>query len=292
MTELKGRTLAPVLTVVEPADRADIERVGSGLFRTIHRDAISSVMFELRERRVGAVLLAATRCRGGELASARRLVSEFPLIPTKVVLTNRGSISPADILALGNCGVRELIDVRGARGWEALRSDLHREAAVGTAPLRVDALLSGAEPVPATFTRFLEVLFEGTSGPKTIKTVAAALGIRPSTLMSRFFRAGLPAPKRYLAFAGLVRAAQLLENPGFSVADAAVHLNHSSPQSFGRHIRLYTGLAAGEFRRQFDAARMLARFRDELVTPYRHLFIQGDLLRVPIRRGRGPSVGR
>jgi AraC-like DNA-binding protein len=90
----------------------------------------------------------------------------------------------------------------------------------------------------------------------------------PSTLMSRFFRAGLPTPKRYLAMARLVRAARLFENAGFSVANVANHLDYSSPQSFGRHVRTLLHITAGEFRAEYDCASMFARFRADLVVPY------------------------
>ena len=87
--------------------------------------------------------------------------------------------------------------------------------------------------------------------------------------MSRFFRAGLPAPKRFLAIARLVRAARLFENPGFSVANIANHLDYSSPQSFGRHLRAVLGVTAGEFRRRFPFEVALARYVDLLIIPYR-----------------------
>jgi AraC-like DNA-binding protein len=90
----------------------------------------------------------------------------------------------------------------------------------------------------------------------------------PSTLMSRFFRAHLPPPKRYLATARLVRAAHLFENQGFSVANIANHLEYSSPQSFGRHVMGMLGLSAMEFRQRYDGAGMLDRFRQDLVVPY------------------------
>ena len=86
--------------------------------------------------------------------------------------------------------------------------------------------------------------------------------------MSRFFRAGLPAPKRYLAVARLVRAARLFENPGFSVANIANHLDYSSPQSFGRHIRTVLGMTAVQFRQRYDGAGMLQHFREALVLPH------------------------
>src|SRR6185295_538701 len=88
------------------------------------------------------------------------------------------------------------------------------------------------------------------------------------TMMSRFFRASLPAPKRYLAMARLVRAAHLFENRGFSVANVANHLEYSSPQSFGRHIRAMLQVTAQQFRDRYDGDGMLNRFREELVLPH------------------------
>ncbi|HVE79051.1 MAG TPA: helix-turn-helix domain-containing protein, partial [Gemmatimonadaceae bacterium] len=80
--------------------------------------------------------------------------------------------------------------------------------------------------------------------------------------------ARLPAPKRYLAMARLARAARLFENPGRSVANVANHLDYSSPQSFGRHVRTMLGMTAVAFRQRYDGEGMLQRFRDELVLPY------------------------
>jgi hypothetical protein len=59
----------------------------------------------------------------------------------------------------------------------------------------------------------------------------------------------------------------MFENPGLSVADVSNHLDYSSPQSFGRHVRTFLHLNAGEFRRTYDAERMLQRFRQELILP-------------------------
>ena len=78
----------------------------------------------------------------------------------------------------------------------------------------------------------------------------------------------MPAPKQYLAAARLVRAARLFENPGFSVANVANHLDYSSPQSFGRHVRTIMQLTAVQFRERYDGEGMLQHFRDALVLPY------------------------
>jgi AraC-like DNA-binding protein len=198
-----------------------------------------------------------------------RVVREFPRVPAMVLLSRNGEPSPADILALGNCGVRRIVDVRTPAGWMRLR-----EALSATAPDQQDlqatkVLAADLEGMPADFVRFVEALFASYAGPRTVRSLSNALGVLPSTLMSRFYRAQLPAPKRYLVLAGLVRAARLFENPGLSVADVANHLDHSSPQSFGRHIYVYLGIAAGEFRQRYDGTKMMDRFRAELITPYR-----------------------
>ena len=91
----------------------------------------------------------------------------------------------------------------------------------------------------------------------------------PSTFMSRFFRARLPAPKRYLAMARLVRAARLFENPGLSITHVAYHLEYSSPQSFSRHLQSLLQCSAVEFRRMYDGEGMLDRMRHDLILPYR-----------------------
>jgi hypothetical protein len=47
----------------------------------------------------------------------------------------------------------------------------------------------------------------------------------------------------------------------------ANHLDYSSPQSFGRHVRTLLRITAGEFRCSYDGERMLERFRRELILP-------------------------
>jgi AraC-like DNA-binding protein len=122
-----------------------------------------------------------------------------------------------------------------------------------------------------------------------VRAFSHYLGVLPSTLMSRFFRARIPAPKRYLAVARLVRAARLFENPGFSVANIANHLDYSSPQSFGRHVRAVLGMTAVQFRRRYDGATMLLHFRESLVLPYADALRR---LRPLSASGRGPSRER
>src|SRR5207244_3614463 len=119
----------------------------------------------------------------------------------------------------------------------------------------------------------------------TVRRLARHLRICSSTLMSRFYRAGLPSPKTYLAGMRLVHAAYLFSNPGLSVADVAYRLDYSSPQSFGRHLKAMLGVTAGEFRRRFPFDVSLERYVDLLITPYR------ATLRA-LLRGRGEIAHR
>jgi AraC-like DNA-binding protein len=187
------------------------------------------------------------------------LVREFPRVPTVALLTDLESNVPSSVLTLGRSGIQTLVDVRQPSGWRRLR-DVNRLA---LAQLSVD--LSGVHP---DCWRFFEILFGLPGGVGTVRSLARFLGVIPSTLMSRFFRAKLPAPKRYLATARLVRAAQLFENPGLSIANVANRLDYSSPQSFGRHVRGLIHLSAVEFRQKYDGEGMLQRFREDLVLPY------------------------
>jgi AraC-like DNA-binding protein len=116
--------------------------------------------------------------------------------------------------------------------------------------------------------QFLQAVFELAPQVATVRKLAETLGVIPSTLMSRFFRYELPPPKQYLALARLTCAAQLLENPGLSIAAAANQLEYSSPQSFGRHVHALMRMTPTVFRDTYDGEGMLDHFRRELVTPY------------------------
>ena len=104
---------------------------------------------------------------------------------------------------------------------------------------------------------------------RTVQVLARVLGVVPSSLMSRFYRSRLPSPKTYLAFARLLHAAYLFRCGGLSIADVANRLDYSSPQSFGRHLRTFLGVTAGEFRRRLPFEAAIERFRLRLLAPHR-----------------------
>jgi AraC-like DNA-binding protein len=196
-------------------------------------------------------------------------------VPTFALLTEVDRGSPQAMLLLGQSGVRQLVDVRDPSGWRELRALLLSARGNDIQRLALGEIALDLTGASGDCLAFFDALFMAPPQVCTVRALARHLGVLSSTLMSRFFRAQLPAPKRYLAVARLVRAARLFENPGFSIANVANHLDYSSPQSFGRHVRTLMGMTAMEFRARYDGEGMLQHFREQLVLPYvdrlRHL---------------------
>src|SRR6476620_1841649 len=258
----------PVSTVLTPTERAYVDAAAEGLYCALHRDSLDEVIADLRERRAGAVLVSIAKYGLHSTARMAAMVREFPRVPAMALLTETQYTTPQSLLALGQLGVRILIDARQPSGWQTLREILTAERSSDlqrTALGQLSFDLTGASP---DCWRFFELLFSHSPQIHTIRQLSRHLNILPSTLMSRFFRAKLPAPKRYLSLARLIRAAKLFENPGLSVASVANYLDYSSPQSFGRHVRTVMNMSPVVFRERYDGSGMLQYFRHELIIPY------------------------
>lgn len=282
--------LAPVTTMLTPAERLRVDAAGEGLYTALHRDCVDDVIRDLKERKATAVLVSVARCDQQEASRVALLVREFPRVPTVALLTELESSMAHAVLSLGRSGIRTLVDVRQPAGWRQLRDVLLADQSRDITRLALAQLAVDLHGVPADCWCFFEALFRVSAGLSTVRSLARILDVIPSTLMSRFFRAKLPAPKRYLAMARLVRAAQLFENPGLSVANVANQLDYSSPQSFGRHVRGLVGITAVELRQRYDGEGMLQRFRSELVLPYLGTLRQFTPLTTPHGWSREPGI--
>jgi len=260
--------LTAVTTVLTPAERLRVDAAGEGLYRSIHRDSVQDVARDVREARANAVVVSVKVCEGGMGEPLTAMVREFPRVPTLALLSEFSPRTPQTLLQLGTSGVRRLIDVRDAAGWSQLRSAVCDECGNTIQRYALAKLSQDLVGASDDCWRFFQALFLSTPDVCTIRRLARRLDVMSSTLMSRFFRARLPSPKRYLSTARLVRAAHLFENRGFSVANVANHLQYSSPQSFGRHVRALLSVTAVEFRERFDSAAMVDRFRADLIHPY------------------------
>jgi AraC-like DNA-binding protein len=171
------------------------------------------------------------------------------------------------LLRLGASGVRQVVDVTSPAGWNRLRQVVGQPATRAAARIQ-QPILESIAAAPPDARLFLEAMIRLAPEVPTVTALAGQLSVRPSTLMSRFARAGLPSPKNYLAAIRLLHAAFLFETAGLSVADVAYRLEYSSPQSFGRHLRAMLGLTALEFRRRFPFPVALERFVRLMMEPY------------------------
>ena len=270
-TRLAPRAVIPesVTTLLSPHERARVDAAGEGCFVTLHRESLDEVLNDLRQRRASTVLVSVSHYASQHTPPVARLVREFPRVAALALLTGSEPSATQAVLSLGQQGVRALVDVRDSQGWRELRRLITQERADSierVAITRMGALLIGA---PEDCLRFFESLFASPPSVSTVRQLSRRLSVLPSTLMSRFFRASLPAPKRYLATARLVRAARMFENSGLSVAQVAHQLEYSSPQSFSRHIQTLLQCSAVTFRRQYDGESMLNLMSEQIVLPYR-----------------------
>jgi len=222
----------------------------------------------VRRRRIDAVIISVHRCHGEGLPGVARFVREFPAIPAVALVSRHDREATETLLRLGATGVRAAVDCTEPDGWRRLR-DLVGHPASPVAARVLARITPALDPTTEEVRLFFEAVARLAPALSTVRALARHLRVRPSTLMSRFHRAGIPSPKSYLAGMRLLHAAFLFQNPGLSVSDVAYRMDYSSPQSFGRHLRAVLGVTAGEFRRRFPFDVALARYIDLLITPYR-----------------------
>ncbi len=260
-----------VAAVLLPAERSRVEAAGSGCFAVVHRDSVREAVRAVRERPVDAVLVSVHRCAPEQVEAVGHLVREFPTIPTVALISQHDPGATEMLLRLGASGVRQVVDVTSPSGWSRLRQIVGEPATRAVARIQAPVLACLAS-APQDARLFLEALVRLAPHTPTVRQLAERLSIRPSTLMSRFVRAGLPSPKNYLAAVRLLHAALLFEAKGLSIADVAYRLEYSSPQSFGRHLRAMLGITATEFRQRFPFALAMDRFLDRMVRPFEALW--------------------
>ena len=264
-----GRFPAPtVAAVVAPAERASLDAASVGCFAVLHRSSVPEAVRAVRERAVDAVLLSVNHCASEPGYLVDQLIRSFPGVPTVALVTRHDAVASETLLRLGANGVRQVVDVTAPAGWMRLRQLVAEPATRGAARI-LAPILAALPDLPQDARFLLELLIRLAPETPAVRVLATRCQIKPSTLMSRFARAGLPSPKTYLAAIRLLYAAQYFEGGGRSVADVAYRLDCSSPQSFGRTLRAMLGITPGEFRRRFPFATALERFLAQMVEPYR-----------------------
>lgn len=255
-------------TILTADEKLRVDAAGVGLYHAWHRTGPKEVVNDIRKRSASAVLLSVSCCASTDWGSLKKMVRELPRIPTIALLTEEDRDTPTILLRLGQTGVHDVVDIRTSVGWAKLRRLLSTRCADSVEARILQQFQETTHGMNTDCWTFFETLVRVSKRVASVRDLAELFRVLPSTLMSRFFRAGLPAPKRYLAMTRLLRAAYLFENRGFSIANVANHLEYSSPQSFGRHIRSIMGMTALQFRKDFRGEDMLRRFEIELIRPY------------------------
>jgi len=240
--------MVQLLTLLNAEERNRVDVAGEKIFTTNHATQYGDAVRALRQQRYHGFLLSLSQYRALPPGVLPRIVREYPQTPVFALLTGKEGSSAQQLLQLGQSGVRRLIDARDAAGWRDLRDVMGQISARGIEARALMRLQEDLQEASAQSRRFFEMLFVMPPTLSTIREFTHVLGVRPTTFMSRFFRAQLPAPKQYLIAARLVRAAHLLENPGCSITQVATYLNYSSPQSFSRHVQGVLQCGATDFR--------------------------------------------
>lgn len=267
-----GRESLTVATVLTPVERQRVDAAGSGVFAVVHRDSVPEAVRVVRERGVDAVLVSVHRCAPEQIDAVGHLVRDFPGIPTVALLSQHDPDASQMLLRFGASGVRQVVDVSLPAGWTRLREAVALPVTRSAARIQ-GPVLAALRDAPPDARLFVEGLVRLAPDTPTVRRLARELHVRPSTLMSRFARAGLPSPKNYLASVRLLHAAHLFESGGLSVADVAYRLDYSSPQSFGRHLRTMLGITSSEFRSRFPFPRAVDRFIELMITPYERIWV-------------------
>ncbi len=275
-------SVSTVATLVERGVRSRLEAAGQGSFAAIHADSLGEVIRAVRERPINAVFVSPRCVELEELPNLAALVEGFPTVETVALVAQHDAVSSRRLLDLGAYGVRRMVDLSDRLGWQHLRNLISNPTSPTAARIFAKLLPALGDPAPQCRALF-ETLVRLAPSITTVRSLAEYLRIPPSTFMSRFFRTGLPSPKRYLAATRLLYAAALLEIPALSLSDVAYQLQYSSPQSFGRHLRIVLGMTATEFRARYSFDAALVDFVGRLIVPYRNSFRTFH----PLNRGVG-----
>lgn len=259
----------PVTTILTPSERSAVDAAGHGLYRAVHRSSLDEVRRDLREQSATAVLLSLACCSPRDAIRMAGILRDHPRVPMMALVTDADRVHPQSLLSLGRSGMRIVIDARESGGWRLLREAV---ATADRGSFNIDSAIADLRLRLAAASedclQLLEMLFVARPAVHAVRSMARLVDLHPGTLMSRFQRAGLPPVKRFLDLANLVRAAHALEDQRRSIADVAVQLDYSSPQSFGRHVQLVLGMTASTFRATYDCEGMYGRFCDDVITPF------------------------
>ena len=245
-----SRPAPDVVTVVDTTLQDRLTLALGEVARPVHLASVSAALSVVRERSIRAVLLGQKSMTAGSATSVGRLAVSCG--GTLIAVLEGWTPDLSDtLLAFGRHGVRDAVDVSSRQGLSRLR-DLITRSEWKLANRVAKALEPSLKEASEEMRFFVNYVVRSAPFVWSTTVLAARLGVSPSSLNSRFMRAGLPSPRKYLAYTRLLFAAAVLEEPRVSAAHLAHRLNYSSPQSFMRHVRQQLGVSVSELRQHYS----------------------------------------
>jgi len=209
----------------------------------------SAVIVEPRDRAGADVSEVVTTLRAG-----------MPSTPVIAYIADDVTTS-GDILAMARAGVHDLVragfdDVGFALG-SALAS---ATTACATSAVREElAHLVEREAWP-----FVAYCLTRAHKRISVGAAAEALGLARRTLVRRLERSGLPQPRRVAGWCRVIAAARLLDEPIYTLEQAALRLDFPSGTALRNMLMRYTGLRPREIRENGGVRCVLHLFKREL----------------------------
>ncbi len=165
------------------------------------------------------------------------LLRRFPSVTFLAAFDLRPERVP-HLAAMLSAGVSETLNLQRDR-TPAIAAERVRSAFARPFKRRLDDALSRFVSTDARtlITAAAEVAAAGGGAP----ALSEKLGVAPKTLLGWCGRSGLPQPRRLLAWMRILLAAQLLEDPGRTVASAALACGYTTDRTLRRVVQRFIG---------------------------------------------------
>lgn len=255
-----------IVSVIPARLRSQCDAVVSARYRSVHVDSATEALAALRTTVPRLLLLAPSVLVRESACTVRELVNRSTGAIT-IAVVGDGPPAHRALMELGAAGVRRCLDVSECDAWPKLR-EMVSQAEGRTATTILRRVVAEIAEMKPDLRHFLEILVYSAPRAPTVRALAPAIGVRVSTLVSRFVRAGLPTPKQYLVATRLLYVVAMFDEEGMTVGTVAYRLRYASPQSLGRHMRQELGITPSEFRSRHPFNAWLDRYIGTVVGPF------------------------
>jgi AraC-like DNA-binding protein len=219
-----------------------------------------------------SAVIAEPRDRCGEDVSAvvEALRTSLPSVPVIAYIAD-GQASSGDILAMARAGVHDLVRI----GFDDVGFALGAALASATASCATETARTELESlVPSDAWPFVSYCLTRANAPISVRSAADVLGLDRRTLVRRLERVGMPQPRRIAGWCRVIAAVRLLDEPIYTLEQAALRLDFPSGTALRNMLLRYTGLRPREIRENGGVRCVIHLFKREIGTPHRSAGVQ------------------